>query len=239
VHLDDRIGARAQRRLGTLIHANLAGRLVGDGSHRPTEDKRDRLAAIKRLLLVSVVALAAGAAAAIGASTSTRTHIYQAWSATGKPTITVTTAVNGSCFSGSIAINRNDAWRCNTGNLIADPCFSSSKTTGAVLCPARPWKRTGIKITLTKSLPVAMGNKHTPSTSGLPWGILTFSGLHCQIATGTLPVIMGKPGRYFCAKSSKLLWGRPSRKTEPWTIFIAPATSKTLTHKVKIKVAWF
>ena len=41
------------------------------------------------------------------------------------------------------------------------------------------------------------------------------------------------------AATANTCGGAPSRKQEPWTIYIAPSTAKKLAHKAKIKVAWF
>jgi len=46
----------------------------------------------------------------------------------------------GDCFASSIAAYpRNDAWRCNIGNQIFDPCFSADKV-DTVVCGADPMK---------------------------------------------------------------------------------------------------
>ena len=44
---------------------------------------------------------------------------------------------------------------------------------------------------------------------------------------------------YFCTKTKDVMWGSPSRKSEPWTIYSAVPTATRLTHKVKLSVAWF
>jgi len=40
-----------------------------------------------------------------------------------------------------------------SGNYIFDPCFSSPKAQGVVLCVVSPWSRSGVEIVLTKRLP--------------------------------------------------------------------------------------
>ena len=83
------------------------------------------------------------------------------------------------------------------------------------------------------------GNTKKPSTSGLPWAIQTTTGLRCVIATGATSVVQKQRLNYFCLKSKDGLWGSPSRKHEPWTIYIAPGTSKKLSKTVGIRTAWF
>ena len=111
-----------------------------------------------------------------------------------------------------------------------------------MLCPTRgePWQRSGIEVKLTKPLPSKTADKPKPSTSEsrFPWSMRTFSGIKCVALTGTVPVLHHVPGVYGCS-NGEYLWGAPSRNQEPWTIYIAPSTAKKLTHKAKIKVAWF
>lgn len=175
--------------------------------------------------------------AAAGASQKTSARIYEAFKPTGSPAISVTKTIRGHCFAGSIADDRNDAWRCLSGNLLYDPCFSSSKAGGIVLCPVAAWKQSGIEIKLTKSL--SGGNTKKPSTHGLPWAIETTTGLKCAFVTSMQPGIGHHFGSYACAKGSEYLWDKPNRKTEPWTMYVAPATAKSLSKKAKIKIAWF
>jgi hypothetical protein len=176
-------------------------------------------------------------AAGTASASQTATHIYQAFKSNGQPAITVTHTFQGSCFSGSAAINRKDAWRCISGSAIADPCFSSNKAHGFVLCPAAPWKKSGFKLKLVSGL--KGGNKHAPSTKGNPWGIQTSTGLKCSAATGATAAIGGHRANYACVKSNQWLWGSPVRSSQPWTILIAPLSAKSLKRHAKISVAWF
>jgi hypothetical protein len=167
----------------------------------------------------------------------TKTFIYRAFTASGKPAIHVTMTVRGFCWEGSLATARNDAWRCLSGDYLFDPCFSSSKAKGIVLCVPVPWTRSGVKIKLTRPLPKPYAGK--PSTKGLPWGIKTTSGLSCVLATGGTAAIRNVRANYGCDNSEEWLWGSPSRKSEPWTIYIAPMNAKKLSARVKVAVAWF
>jgi hypothetical protein len=171
------------------------------------------------------------------AGSPTKAILYQAFTASGKPAIRVTKTVHGFCWEGSLAAARNDAWRCQSGNELFDPCFSSSKAKGIVLCVSEPWTTSAVKIKLTKPLPKPYAGK--PSTKGLPWGIKTTSGLRCTFATGGTAAIGHVRANYLCLSGQEWLWGSPSRKSEPWTIYIAPLTATKLSARVKIAVAWF
>ena len=167
----------------------------------------------------------------------TEALVFQAFFADGKPAVRIRRTVNGSCFTGSLAINRRDAWRCMNGNLIYDPCFSSAKASGIVVCPTIPAQNTGVEVKLTKSLP--RGNTAAPSTRGTPWAVQTTTGLNCLIDTGTGNVVQGMRSNYACEKSKEWLWGSPARKSKLWTIYEAPISTRKLTHRVKLVVAWF
>ena len=185
---------------------------------------------------VALTVLAMGSVAM--ATTRTSVRIYQAFASSGAPAIGVTKTINGHCFAGSSQANRNDAWRCTSNNLLYDPCFSSSKAKGIVLCPAAAWKRSGVKIVLTRGLPGKFGNRRVPSTNVRPWAMQTISGARC-VLEGMGPLISSKVfGDYACT-NGKWLWNQPNRKAQPWTIFIAPVTATKLTTKARIAIAWF
>lgn len=187
---------------------------------------------------VSVLIVAAlVAAASASATSSTTTHIYQAFTSSGKPAIKITKTVKGICVGGSSATDRNDAWRCFGGNFVYDPCFSSSKAKGILVCPGNPWSRSGVELKVSGKL--QFPDKQKPSTSGMPWAIQTTTGLKCVIATGATTVLQKQRLNYICMKSKDGLWGSPSRKHEPWKIDIAPSTATKLSKTVAIKTAWF
>jgi len=188
-------------------------------------------------LLSALMVLAAGAGVALASNTRTRTHIYEAFTSSGQPALHITGTVRGSCNGGSAATARADAWRCFAGNFVYDPCFSSSKTKGIVLCPTAAWRSSGVRIRLTARL--VDGNHGKPSTRGEPWAVETTSGTKCQLDTGATSVVDHRRANYFCQTGKNVLWGSPSRSSEPWTIYSAPATATKLTRKVKIRVAWF
>jgi hypothetical protein len=190
-----------------------------------------------KLGAVIAVLLTAAAGAALASTTRTSVVIYQAFTSSGVPALHVKSTVKGSCNGGSSAIDRDDAWRCFAGNDVYDPCFSSPKAKGIVLCPDGPWSSSGVEIRLTAGLTGA--DRRKPSTAGTPWAIETTSGAKCVLDTGATSVVDHQRANYFCTKTKDVMWGSPSRKSEPWTIYAAPATATKLTSRVKLSVAWF
>jgi hypothetical protein len=195
------------------------------------------------VLAAAVVALAAvalGGAAGAGAAIRTRATIFRPFTSSGKPAAPVSATVRGYCWTGSLASDRSDGWRCMAGNEIIDPCFSSAKARGMVLCSANgPWSSSLVEIKLTKQLPGNYANRGKPSTAGLPWALLTTSGWKCEMDTGATAVVDGVRLNYFCAGTKEGLWGSPSRKLQPWRIYAAPSSAKTLRRRVGISFAWF
>lgn len=193
----------------------------------------------KRTALSLLLALSlAGALATAGAQATghTAASVYSAFSYHGvvKPHVTSAT---GSCFTSSDVTRRNDAWRCTVGNTLYDPCFSSGLAFGVVVCPI-PWQNSGTEIHLTKPLPKS-ASKTIPSLSLQPWAVETSTGSFCMLSSGASRAIHGVRLNYFCGKGATLgLWGFPSRKTQPWTIFVAPLNAKALKHRVSLVRAW-
>lgn len=188
-------------------------------------------------LTIAVLAASTGMALA---GTRTHAHVYRPFTASGQPAGHVTKTVRGSCWTGSLAADRRDAWRCMGGNFIYDPCFSSSKAHGVVLCAATgPWSSDVIKFKLTKKLPAKFANKRAPSTHGLPWALVTTKGWKCRLVTGATTVADGKRANYACQGTSEMLWGSPERGSEPWKIYVAKPQAKHLHNRTGIRAAWF
>lgn len=93
--------------------------------------------------------------------------------------------VEGSCWTGSLAVPRPDAWRCTVGNEIHDPCFTTTAGSGRLVCGADPASgKAGFILKLTQPLPDA-GNT---SSKGRPWIVQLVGGAVCRPYTGTMPV---------------------------------------------------
>jgi hypothetical protein len=104
--------------------------------------------------------------------------------------MTVVKTVSGSCWEGSIAVNRSDAFRCMSGNEISDPCFV--RDARSVACPDIPTADSGLVMKLTTPLPA----NHV-SGAETPWAMALESNVRCRAGTGT--VIPGFP--YYCTGS--------------------------------------
>jgi hypothetical protein len=192
-------------------------------------------------LSVSVVATVAALAPA-GVTLATRqvttATVYRAYRANGTSTLR-THARTGSCFSGSATAARGDAWRCMTGNEIEDPCFSTSTSASSVVCPAAPWRDTGVEIRLARPLPRRYADHGAPSLRSQPWALELYDGRRCLLASGASTTVEGRRLNYFCGISSHIgLWGLPNRSPSPWTILTAPFTAKQLTQRATIRHAW-
>jgi hypothetical protein len=211
-------------------------------SSRPAIRSRTVKLAFRRLTVLALTAslaalpLALSSASAVAHTTTTAT-IFRAFHPDGTPTLDAHTK-SGSCFTGSLTIDRGDAWRCIVGNLLFDPCFSSAHAPGKVLCPNAQLNG-GVEIKLTKGLPHAMGNPGAPSLKDQPWDIQLTSGRHCELSSGASNVVQGVRLNYFCGAGIKFgLWGFPRRKSQPWTILSAPFSAKHLHAWVAIRRVW-
>ena len=171
-----------------------------------------------------------------------RTHstLFEPFTSAGRPVSPVRKTITGSCWTASLASPRADAWRCMSGNEIIDPCFSSAQARAIVLCSTSgPWDRGLLEIKLIKKLPTRYANRGKPSTAGLPWALETANGWKCELATGATSVIVGLRLNYFCEGAKRGLWGSPARGSQPWHIYAAFPSARTLSDQVDIRHAWF
>jgi hypothetical protein len=126
-----------------------------------------------------------------------------------------------------------------SGNLLFDPCFSSPRAAGLVLCATAPWRNAGVKLRLTAALPRAMANHGAPSLRNQPWALELLNGRRCLFTGGATASVEGKRLNYFCtAGASNGLWGFPDRRGEPWSILSAPAAATHLRKHEPIRRAW-
>jgi hypothetical protein len=172
------------------------------------------------------------------AQTGTSVTVYQAFTSQGFVRLH-THSRSGDCPSGSEATPRRDAWRCFSGNLVLDPCFSSTHDHGIVVCPEAPWLKQAIEIHLTKPLVHKYGNHSAPSQSLQPWALELYDGRRCLFADGASNVVENQRLNYFCGSGSQEgLWGSANRSSAPWTILSAPFQATKLTESVAISHAW-
>jgi hypothetical protein len=132
------------------------------------------------VLALAILSLPVPAAAVPTLSAHTNVVVFSAES------MHVTGHETGYCWTGSIASQRSDAYRCMVGNAIHDPCFTLSNN--AVACPVDLAANSGIVIDLSKPLPKST----RPSNA---WQMQLTSGERCNIGTGT--TLPGFP--YYCS----------------------------------------
>jgi hypothetical protein len=203
--------------------------VVAPGSQRRGDTMFTAMSAVLTSLVAAVIA--------------TATHVvsFAAFTVGGVPTVHIAHTVRGSCFTESLAADRDDAYRCLSGNVIYDPCFAPPAAVhaakGIVVCPQAPWADSGIEIRLTKALP--RNTLRTPSIGGVPWAIETTTGCRSVIATGATAAIGTRRANYYCAGTKQWLWGTPSRTSEPWMIFTAPLNATRLSRRVAVEQAWY
>jgi hypothetical protein len=106
-------------------------------------------------------------------------------------------AQEGSCWTGSLAVWRTDAWRCTVGNSIYDPCFSLG---AGVICGADPVTPTmSFALTLTEPLPAP---EVPADTSVYAWVVELADGTTCEIATGATGGVGDERINYFCPSAA-------------------------------------
>ena len=189
------------------------------------------------LLVTAVLAVIAAAPTPAAARLTTKATVFRPFAAAGTPTISVRSKA-GYCYTGSLTINRRDAWRCFVRNYIYDPCFSASIVSGVVICPNLQVTG-GIEISLQRALPRQDADPGAPSLRNQPWDLELATGQHCAFASGASNVIHGVRLNYFCGPAAKYgLWGFPNRRVKPWTISSAPFTATSLHQQRAIRRAW-
>jgi Protein kinase domain len=164
----------------------------------------------------------------------TSAQIFSAVNPNGGLAVSVTGHKSGSCFGGSIAIQRSDAFRCTVGNDIEDPCFMVNQT--QVLCPdGGPWTNQGILVNVP-SLPTADRVKGQ-GTSGQPWAIQLAGGSQCLAITGASNVIANQRLNFECTGGVGL-YGNVQRSGSAWMIYVSPPHSGQIALR-PIATAWF
>jgi predicted Ser/Thr protein kinase len=164
----------------------------------------------------------------------TATRLFSVESPSGGLTVGIQQRASGSCFTGSIDLERPDAWRCTVGNTIYDPCFSLDQS--HVVCPPDgPWGRTAVLVNLTAALP-ASGNTGAEA-KGTPWAIQLANGARCLLLSGASNVIAGQRLNYGCTRGLGL-YGDVNRSAPVWTIFGAGQHASSITPYA-VAIVWY
>jgi hypothetical protein len=190
--------------------------------------------AVATLSILCAAALAAAASAS--GSGHTVVHYFQAFS-DGKiaPHVQAVRRAPGYCWETSGVESRRYAWRCFKGNVILDPCFSSTRHANFVLCPTEPWSEDVVRLRLTRRLPRW---QHSTYHKSLPVGLWTATGKHCVHSSGATSDIEGKPITYEC-RGGGVLVGFARRATPVWTISWAPSFKAKRLTRVGLTDAWW
>ncbi len=164
----------------------------------------------RSLFFSAIAAVAALGVAAVCGATESKTVI-----ATYHPTGLVGPTQGGSCWTTSIASNRPDAFRCNAGNTIYDPCFRIRAS--LVGCPTNAVSSRGVYLTVT-SLP-ANGDHGNGA-----WAMELSNARYCTMITGT-----ALPGYPFACGSFSMVCSSPLPATPRYTVTCGNGNGSSIT----------
>jgi hypothetical protein len=170
----------------------------------------------------------------------TRVRIFTPFGPTGlNPGLTVEARVNGSCMAGSLAdASRVDAWRCNAGNQIYDPCFENSfGERGLLACVQMPWTNTVTMLKPNSPLPAAENDKSDPGEI-LPWALELANGQRCVLLTGATGGVAGMRINYECSDGYYVA-GPVDRTLPLWRVFHQPASGSIAMEQIEVSAVWF
>jgi hypothetical protein len=170
---------------------------------------------------------------------ATKQRVVAPYGLDGKPSaqFTVTETLTGSCWTGSLADFRSDAWRCTSGSEIIDPCFSGTNSPPReVLCPESPFGKEVTALTLSKELPVEFADEGTAGEE-IPWGLRLANGAECLQTPGGNPEVGGSRVNYYCDRDGYLV-GDVDRSPRPWTILQWDGHGSRLRPVAIAEAAW-
>lgn len=159
-----------------------------------------------------------GHARHIPAPPRTQVVIYEPWSTSGlAPGIRPHATLPGHCFSVSATSDRDDAFRCISGNSLFDPCFSDpypGAEPSQLACPY-PGLDSVTIIQITASLPSPpAGWGGAPN----PWLVRLTTGQQCYSTAGSASFQVGGLTNTFVCRSGISLFGQPHHNAI-WTIY--------------------
>jgi len=160
--------------------------------------------------------------------TRTDAQVFEPFAPDGKvnSVLHVSQTVSGTCFAGSVADARADAWRCMSGNTILDPCFQnplgSAKELGCIRDPTKPAL---ILLHLKGQLPLDAAN----TGKGIPgnWVLQLDDGHVCSMITGTSGSIFNKRINYQC-NGNLVVVGNLDRSHPVWIATVWKQGAATL-----------
>ncbi len=122
----------------------------------------------------------------------------------------------------------------------ADPCFISPAARNIAVCPTAPWTDEAVEVHgVGPPIPPRSGTGVAPSAALEPWGIQTISGEGCLAYLGTGFATQGQWAIEECTGRNKydFLFGL-HRRSQPWTVRVAPYYARTLGPRIAIRRAW-
>jgi hypothetical protein len=143
----------------------------------------------------------------------------------------ITSKAHGACWTGSIASQRPDAWRCMVSNNIYDPCFSNAALS-SVACSNDPFSKSVVLIVLDKPIPTQERN----TGKAAPWALLLSNGARCYLATGATGEVAGMRLNYECSSSGWVL-GTVDASKRPWQVFYSAKSDGTHYKRVSVRQA--
>ena len=184
-------------------------------------------------------AIATGAASA-PATTRTTVEVFAPWQANDSLSsgVTVTKRLSGTCWTGSIAVDDPQVWRCMSGNNILDPCFAAEDgtTTSQLACDPQPWNGKLILLHLTSALPMSEANPANSSNNpSSGWAIQLGNGDKCFVSTGANGEVDGVLIVYYCDSGNSA--GQLNEHRQPWTVEYVRRGADVI-EPVNVIVAW-
>lgn len=140
----------------------------------------------------------------------------------------------GRCIGQSQLIVREDAWRCEAGGRVYDPCFvKSGGNKKKAVCPQSPWTGDSVQV----SVPSPLNNERhigLDMSRAFPWAIELANGEYCQ-AIDPNSVYDGMPVRYRCSGTNVLI-GYLQRCKAVWSMLEKTPGGVDTVELIK---AWF
>jgi hypothetical protein len=188
----------------------------------------------RRSALLAVSCAIAALAVPAATAARTRVHHFTPFDAVGQLKSGYRASHSaGSCPQPSFVDSlRHDSWRCNTGNLIRDPCFESPVSDTELVCVTSPWTNKALVVRVL--LPARKGE----SRSSAPWALQLASRRRCVFVSGGTNTIGRKRLNYVCGRHGPVLYGVPDRRRSTWTISLAAGFKSRSLRRVGVREAW-
>lgn len=177
------------------------------------------------------------------ASTSTDVRLYRPFekNVVGQVTPVMSEISTGTCSQYSQRDHRSDAWQCQVGERVLDPCFIKIyvKPTQAI-CPVSPWQTQAVTVDI-RAQQLPQNNHHQENldmSTDDPWAIDLMDGTHCMMVSDSNLSAQGQPVKYSCDNQGFLL-GHIQRCELIWKMLFLPSYQSDVLNTVEIATAWY